>query len=417
MNTFACGLVPVSVKSRSDDGYWNNLEHHYADPAIEIASRICEPDSIILDIGANIGVTALGFSLIAPRGKVYGFEPVPRTYGYLTENIRHNRRSNVTILNAGCGAQVATMTMHDDTYSAGSFIVQENTFAKNVNAVKVEIIPVDKFVSDNKINRIDFIKIDVEGFEMDVLDGMARTLEIYKPIVYMELNSWCLIANARVFPTDFLERVWKMFHAVGVVNDSGVQWLKSFSDVRGAIHDNLVKHGCVDNILCVPSKEAMKKIMEKTKDIGLNSSPTFIHAYDDGGAALDFRHPFIGSGWSGIESFGRWSKEKEAGLVVNVGMVETPEVELCLEAEAFLPFPDAKMHIDVLVNGKEVGQWVYTVQNNTEPKRLRIPSSVATGRLNIVLRIRDPFQPSELGLSGDTRHLGIAARKMILKAV
>jgi hypothetical protein len=101
---------------------------------------------------------------------------------------------------------------------------------------------------------IDFVKIDVEGFELDVLEGLRSVVENSNPYVYLELNSWAIISNARRDPINFIEELSKMFQHAYVLIKGGHGRVKPI-DIKtqqgrkSIIHDNIVYNGSVNDIV------------------------------------------------------------------------------------------------------------------------------------------------------------------------
>ena len=137
---------------------------------------IVEPKlgDIVFDIGAYVGDTALWFSkAVGPQGKVYAFEPEPSNFEKLKANLERNKVTNVIPL------QLALSENEGETQvssAAGSSLI---TQASSGTLVKVTTI--DKFVEANKLARLDFIKMDVEGHELKVLAGARETIKTFKP--------------------------------------------------------------------------------------------------------------------------------------------------------------------------------------------------------------------------------------------
>lgn len=143
----------------------------YEYAATELILALVRPETVFLDIGANIGY----FSLIAaPRcKKVYAFEPVIKIYRRLERNVARNNLPNVTTWNSG-------VTDHDgeDTLYLPR---NENTGLASLQPIpgaeeiKIPVVTLDKLVSDQSIGGVHLIKIDIEGAEVKAFEG-ARTL-------------------------------------------------------------------------------------------------------------------------------------------------------------------------------------------------------------------------------------------------
>jgi len=137
---------------------------------------IVEPKfgDIVFDIGAYIGDTALWFSkAVGPQGKVYAFEPEPSNFERLKANLKHNKVTNVIPLRLALSENEGEMQI------AGGEGCSEITEAAGDNSVMVTTV--DKFVETNKLPRVDFIKMDVEGHELKVLAGARETIKNFKP--------------------------------------------------------------------------------------------------------------------------------------------------------------------------------------------------------------------------------------------
>jgi len=137
---------------------------------------IVEPKlgDIVFDIGAYVGDTALWFSkAVGPQGKVYAFEPEPFNFEKLKVNLEQNRVTNVIPM------QLAVSDKEGEMRVAGGGSSSIMTQAGSGTSVKVTTI--DEFVQANKLPQVDFIKMDVEGHELNVLKGAAETIKTFEP--------------------------------------------------------------------------------------------------------------------------------------------------------------------------------------------------------------------------------------------
>jgi len=133
----------------------------------------------IFDVGANTGQSALRFSGAFPTSDIYSFEPVPDTFAALKQNtsgIRHVRTFQCAM---GAKPDRAKIFLGD--------VSQKNSMvAETGKSVDVEVKTIDGFCDENGIKAIDFLKIDVEGFEFQVLDGAAKMLDGHVKFIYCE---------------------------------------------------------------------------------------------------------------------------------------------------------------------------------------------------------------------------------------
>jgi FkbM family methyltransferase len=140
---------------------------------LDFVKRYLRKDDVFLDIGANVGLfTAVGASKVGANGQVFSFEPVKKTFTRLSENVKLNNFQNVKLFNAGLSNSDGELEM---TTSAEGFDAW-NSFGKptagsNFIKEKVSIYKLDSCIADNKISNVSLAKIDVEGWECNVMIG------------------------------------------------------------------------------------------------------------------------------------------------------------------------------------------------------------------------------------------------------
>ena len=148
---------------------------------IAICCKYINKDSVVLDIGANIGLHALSYSSIAKT--VIAFEPQPETFKTLTRNIYQNNIKNIIPLNVAITdtAEISTFNVVSDEAYSSLIDTGRKRFREKINVL---CETVDGLLGDMKI---DFIKIDVEGVEFKALQGMSKLIEKHKPIIFCEI--------------------------------------------------------------------------------------------------------------------------------------------------------------------------------------------------------------------------------------
>src|SRR5713226_9418758 len=130
-----------------------------------------QPVRTIFDVGGNFGQSALRFASAFPMATIFSFEPVPTSFERLIRSTKHIERIKPFNLAMGDAAGVVTMHLTD---SAGSnSIVRVGSV---IGAVDVSIDTIDAFASRQETGMIDLLKIDVEGYELQVLRGATRRL-------------------------------------------------------------------------------------------------------------------------------------------------------------------------------------------------------------------------------------------------
>jgi FkbM family methyltransferase len=228
----------------------------YAESLLTPLRYLIEDDFVCLDIGANIGLFSLALASLARRGKVYACEPNPKTFTYLEKNVAANRLGNVSCLPWAFSAKKETLRFNsNDTVLACSFALRQDAPPAwsdlFTGLVSVEATTVDDLVRETGLDRIDCIKIDVEGFELDVLKGARDTLERYHPAVLVEFNSLTFVRHANVSPRDALDQITALFDETYVIErQTGALQLLSTERGKDAFLYHNMTAGLVDNLLC-----------------------------------------------------------------------------------------------------------------------------------------------------------------------
>ncbi len=144
----------------------------------------------MLDVGANVGNHSV--YLAAHFNKVLAFEPNPIALKYLSDNVKTNNRANLEVCSIGLGKEDAVLPFYVDQ---GDNLGMASFSPQNANEERVskpdhllQIRRGDAVVEEKTVEDIDFIKIDVEGFELDVLTGLQETIRRHRPMVTFEFH-------------------------------------------------------------------------------------------------------------------------------------------------------------------------------------------------------------------------------------
>ena len=144
-----------------------------------LLKRILSEGSVVIDVGANIGYyTRIASNLVGAKGQVFAFEPSPNALSVLRQNT--NDLSNVRIFPVALS----------DSEGEARFFVRKNGGTSSLEAdsssqeVIVKITTLDSLLID--VQEVEFIKIDVEGFEPEVLRGAESLIKRHRPIIYLE---------------------------------------------------------------------------------------------------------------------------------------------------------------------------------------------------------------------------------------
>lgn len=152
---------------------------------------------VIADVGANVGAHAAMFAnLVGASGEVFAFEPLPANLGALGRTLdARTDFANVTIIAAAVGnpdsaGEQVTMNVPGDDLTQASLAVQSGgswASGTNVRQISCALTSLDHEAEARRITRLDFVKIDVEGAELEAVKGGATTLRKLKPVLYCEV--------------------------------------------------------------------------------------------------------------------------------------------------------------------------------------------------------------------------------------
>ena len=157
------------------------------EPSLNYLFSFIRPDFTILDIGANVGFTTLNFAARCKEGYVYAYEPDSLNFSKLERNVSLNPFFNISMRRKGLGEFAVTpQLMRLNKHHSGMNRIQSEA-TEGLESEKIEVVRLDDEVAVMNPNDVDLIKIDVEGYELDVVRGALETIRKFKPILFIEL--------------------------------------------------------------------------------------------------------------------------------------------------------------------------------------------------------------------------------------
>lgn len=185
----------------------------------------------VMDIGGHIGLFAVvNAKLVGPTGKVFSFEPTPFTRGVLQEVVDLNGCSEIVEV---CGEAVSSKRGETVFFDTGDTISNANSLVKTARSkteIPITLISVDEFVKERDL-KIDCLKIDVEGAEMDVLTGARETFLSMRPAARLGLHPQFIAQNSQT-----LDDIWRILveYKLNVIfdgNPAEKEWFCSQPDL------------------------------------------------------------------------------------------------------------------------------------------------------------------------------------------
>ena len=179
-------------------------------------TEFVRPGSVVLDIGANIGAYTLFLSrLVGPEGKVYAFEPTDYAFNKLQRNLGLNREFASRVI-----AEQAKLVKNDDDvsaaeiYSSWKVVGNQTRHPKHLGIAQpttgAKTFTLDSYCERAGVKKIDFIKLDVDGFESDVIAGALTVLQRDRPVICLELAPYALTERG-----SSLAELLRLLHQVG----------------------------------------------------------------------------------------------------------------------------------------------------------------------------------------------------------
>ncbi len=173
--------IKNKIRNKDDMDRWvvNEIWIHklYTPPGFEI-----KKDDTVIDIGGHIGTFSMFAASRAKNGKIFSFEPFPESYEILKENIALNKITNVETMNVGIAKEKGIQRIYID--EKGSCC--NSMYVKKEKSIDIPCITLQDIFNNYKIERCDFLKIDCEGGEYDII--LTTPDEIFKRIEKISLE-------------------------------------------------------------------------------------------------------------------------------------------------------------------------------------------------------------------------------------
>lgn len=213
---------------------------------LDLFSVYLKSGMTFVDIGANIGQHSMYVaSIVGTSGSVHTFEPIPAIHGQLEKSVHSNHFENIVHThNCAIGEIETTESLYVSKNVGGSSLVNDDN---TVETISVHIKNGDKELSN--VSRIDVIKIDVEGYEYEVLKGIQGTLHKHMPIIFMEFSGNFYHMQGKGNGEKILKLLREHGYSLFDIEDS----MKKITD-DVSFNESISLTRMQTNLLCIPAK-------------------------------------------------------------------------------------------------------------------------------------------------------------------
>jgi FkbM family methyltransferase len=374
-----------------NDNYLKNVGISFEPNMINLYSALVCKDDIVADIGANIGMTSIWFSENAK--KVYAFEPSPTTFEILKVNLKAAHATNVSASNIGMGSkdEFSNISFAKEDRS-GAFVSGENKIAQDFITEKIILTTLDKFFK-NSGDKPNLLKIDVEGYETEVVKGAADLLRSCKPTAVMEMNAFCLNVLHRICLPDFIDTMKSAFPVLYAMDADNLSLLDLHvkDEAYIAMHHHIIK-GRYPNLIGGFTNSLSEKLFDFVSKnnglelVGLCSKNILIWQIN---------------GWSKREENHIWSEGNLSSMNFKISKNKKDLRKIILKG-----FSCGPQHLNLSLNDRSV----YKINLTGLPQKIEIEVPVGafkTGDNKLSLALPDAKLPG----NGDPRKLGFALKE------
>jgi len=224
---------------------YHYLDNDYEQFSLDLLDLLVDDDSVAIDVGAHYGI----YSLLAAKKakKVYAFEPVPENFAILQKNSKDNQLEDViTPINKAVSDEEGKVTFNV-TWASDSAGFYDHPNAEVIRKINVQTNSIDNELAD--VKNVSFIKIDTEGHEIHVLDGLKKTLAHNKNTkMLIEFNPQCLL-NANCTSKDLLQKIESLGYDIFGVYEQTRYMTRIDSSTP---EEDILLGGTYLNLLCLP---------------------------------------------------------------------------------------------------------------------------------------------------------------------
>jgi FkbM family methyltransferase len=257
----------IKLHGFAGDYYFNHITEETADNDVwSVGALLIKPNSIVLDVGANIGYETSVFAKFADKGTVHSFEPIKSNVELIKKTAHVNKLTNIKIHKMALGEkeQVVTIVYNDENRGGATIINDKKVVDLHENKQKIQVKTLDNWYADNasKVKACDLIKVDIEGHEPSFLKGARKFILKFKPALIVEVNHWVLDGINRVTIPDYLDQLFSLYPYIAAFH--GDEWIDVGEERYRFMYENMVLNK-FKNLYCDFSKDRWQQTILRHK--------------------------------------------------------------------------------------------------------------------------------------------------------
>jgi len=205
----------------------------YEDEINKLIRISLKPGDNAIDIGANIGLQSIRMAQsVTKTGHVYSFEPLAHLQNKFKRNIALNKFENVTLFPFALSdaADEITYSINENNWNQGTFSLQHKNSGTTAQQITIKVA--DQLTEIQMLPHLELIKIDVEGFEFQVIKGLEKTIRKHKPRIIFEYDNNYWGVNGQNIG-DCFEFLRGMNYDLYQITSVGCELIKNATEIKG----------------------------------------------------------------------------------------------------------------------------------------------------------------------------------------
>jgi FkbM family methyltransferase len=229
----------------SEDSYAKHLQANHSLETVRLRNfltTIFKPHGqyIFADVGANIGFISGTIADMFTESSMHCFEPAAKVFSCLSENA--SQFPNITANHCAVGRETTQILFHEN--SAYGHIVKNASTLAGSSLPSVKCVSIADYASSHKIAKFNFVKVDCEGFELDVFLGLKKRADF----IFFEFNPFCISHHYRANPFEVLQQISESYILYRFHSDT---LITREDNITNLYHDVIV-YKSYDDFIAVP---------------------------------------------------------------------------------------------------------------------------------------------------------------------